>query len=233
MAEKEKAFDSFCQYFGGSYEDKMCNKSPISASPETQVLSSTGNSTISSTDLTHSVLSSISVNVTTSFILVVLVALIIITIFIFQYLNKLHIYDLHHRINHLQTQHQHQQHQDRNGDKVEDEENQCWSILSIRPRHFVHIVGPIGLLVQNTLKTILVVDFLWFKVYGSWWNLCRERILSIYPTERITKTVGERGVSVRLIILLNHGHGHSWWWDEDEMLVIFILSSLVHNFSPT
>ena len=117
--------------------------------------------------------------------------------------------------------------------RVEDEESQCWSILSIRPRHFVHIVGPIGLLVQNTLKTILVVDFLWFKVYGSWWNLCRERILSIYPTERITKTVGERGVSVRLIILLNHGHGHSWWWDEDEMLVIFILSSLVHNLSPT
>ena len=99
----------------------MCNKSPIS--PDTQVLTSTGNSSISSTDLTHSVLSSISVNITTSFVLVVLVTLIVITIFTFQYINKLHIYDLHRRITRVQYQ---QQTQDDQAEKSNIEnENQC------------------------------------------------------------------------------------------------------------
>lgn len=119
MAEKQAVFDSFCQAFGKSFADeKMCNKSPISASPETQVLSSTGNSSISSTDLTHSVLSSISVNITTSFVLVVLVALIILTMFLFQYINKLHIFELHRRMDNVEQQ------CDENGEKVKQTENQ-------------------------------------------------------------------------------------------------------------
>ena len=121
MAENHSTvYNSFCQAFGHSFGDKnMCNKSPISASPETQVLSSTGNSSIGSTDLTHSVLSSISVNITTSFVLVVLVALIILTIFLFQYINKLHIFELHRRINNVEQQ------QDENGVKVSQKsENQ-------------------------------------------------------------------------------------------------------------
>ena len=112
----------FFEAFGGLFGNgscKMCNKSPINTSPDTQVLSSSGNSSIASTDLTHSVLSSISVNITTSFVLVVLTALIIITIFVFQYINKLHIYELHHRINRVV---------DRQSDRTrsgEEEEDQC------------------------------------------------------------------------------------------------------------
>ena len=121
MAEQQ--VDSFCQFFGGSFkDDKMCNKSPVAVSPETQVLSGTGNSTVSSTDLTHSVLSSISVNVTTSFVLIILVALIVVTIFIFQYINKLHIFNLHHRINQTQQQIHHSQAGRR--DKVRQEEDE-------------------------------------------------------------------------------------------------------------
>lgn len=95
---QEEFFGAFGNLFANG-SCKMCNKSPINTSPDTQVLHSSGNSSIASTDLTHSVLSSISVNITTSFVLVVLTALIIITIFVFQYINKLHIYELHHRIN--------------------------------------------------------------------------------------------------------------------------------------
>ena len=123
---KKQAFDNFCQFFGASFSDekKMCNKSPVSVSPETQVLSSTGNSSISSTDLTHSVLSSVSVNVTTSFVLIVLVAVIVVTIFIFQYINKLHIYNLHHRIS--QTQFELQQQRSDSSSKIDvEEEKYC------------------------------------------------------------------------------------------------------------
>ena len=97
---RDQVFESLCKLFGPDYSE-MCNKSPVSVSPATHVVTGSDNSSITSTDLTHSVYSAISVNVTTSVIFIVLAAIIIFTIFVLQAVNKSHIFDLHRRINEI------------------------------------------------------------------------------------------------------------------------------------
>lgn len=93
---RDQVFQSFCEFFGPDYSP-MC-KSPVSVSPATHVVTGTDNSSITSTDLTHSVYSAINVNITTSVIFIILAAVIILTIFVLQAVNKSHIFDLHRRI---------------------------------------------------------------------------------------------------------------------------------------
>ena len=96
--EKVDHFKPFCDFFFP--DDKMC-KSPVSVSPQTHVLTGSNNSTVSATDLTHSIYAAINVNITTSVIFLILSALIILTVFIFHQINKSHIFDLHRRMQKL------------------------------------------------------------------------------------------------------------------------------------